>query len=100
MSTAKQPIVGNVVTFTVTFLQGTPQVPTDPGGAVTIEVKDPTGVRTSYTGLQLTHVGPGIYSVDVPVDIPGRWNGRGFSASGLGKAADECPVDVGPSSVL
>ena len=47
-------------------------IPMDPT-AVTLFVKTPDGVVTTYTGSQLTQGGVGLYTLDILVDQVGPW---------------------------
>lgn len=65
-------VVGDTVTITSnTFLVGT--TPTDPATLVLV-VTDGDGTSTSYAVGSLTHVGPGIYSKSVTVNVEGIWS--------------------------
>jgi hypothetical protein len=81
-----------VVTFTVA--EG------DPGGTITITVRDPALVATSYvlgTDPEITNPDVGVYTIDVPCPISGTWAARFTAVGGTYEGADEITWGVLPS---
>lgn len=71
--------VGQPVTLSAAF-ENPPGTPADPT-TVTLDVTDPSGADTTYTGGALTHSATGAYSKIVVPTTAGRWTYR-FTASG------------------
>ena len=61
----------------------------DPG-ALTVKVRTPSGVTTTYTyavDAAVVRTGTGVYYVDISLTEPGEWRVR-FEATGTGQAAE------------
>lgn len=70
--------------------------PLDPT-AVTLTVQDPTGVKTTYSGGQVTHDSTGVYHVDVDTTgKAGTWSYE-WKSTGTGQAAFFGTFVVDPS---
>jgi hypothetical protein len=86
--------IGQAVSERVTFrdLSGALADPT----AVTLRIRTPAGVVTSYTGAQILRESVGVYSKALAYDMAGYWGIR-WEATGAVMAAEEKTVIVGPS---
>ncbi|MGH9766104.1 MAG: hypothetical protein ACREAB_01615 [Blastocatellia bacterium] len=90
--------IGDVVRVSATF---TNQVgaPVDPGG-VTLKVKNPVGVKTSYVyvvDLALIRDSPGNYHLDLEPAIQGVWTYR-WEGTAPNKGAEEASFQISESA--
>jgi hypothetical protein len=88
--------VGAQVTVTATF--SGPLGPVDPTSP-RVDVVDPSGHATTYSGGQITRVSIGVYThtIDTTANI-GRWNYRWWSPPPIGAAgAGDFVVDPFPN---
>jgi hypothetical protein len=86
---------GTVEVVTFTIAEG------NPGGTVTITVRDPNGTRTTYTSgtdPQITHPSPGVYVLTIPCPLAGTWNARLVAAGGALAGAYEISWKVKTSA--
>lgn len=101
--------IGNAYTAKVTFypdLITSPSTAGDPAGTVTVQVEDPTGLKTTYTYVTsgtggFTHtLATGVYTFTFTPTIAGIWWTRWVAGPGSGQAADEADVLVQASNIV
>jgi len=76
-------------------LPGTPANPT----TVTLRVRQPGGITTVYTGIQLANPATGVFELVVDVAVAGLWLYR-WEALGAVICAEEGTLVVRPSAFL
>lgn len=92
--------IGDLVRITGTFTNAGGTA-IDPSGTVLFTVVKPDNVTTVYTygsGTDVVKASTGVYYVDVPASIAGRYHWRSAATGAVGTGADETWFDVGPSS--
>lgn len=94
----KPPYVGDVRTFTARWRKAGAYIAPD---TVEFDVTDPNGAMTAYVlgamGSPVVQVEEGVYTLDVPFTVAGRWFIVAKS-TGAGQAIDVISVLVRPLS--
>jgi hypothetical protein len=91
--------IGSVAILTATF-KNSSGLPQDPS-TVTLRVRDPNDEIATYTyqALQITRVGVGVYSFNLPLPLAGTWFYR-FEGSGWITASADSYLQVTRSETL